>query len=63
MATALDFEAVAGALKQCRPHMENDDEIAYFMWNGCCHSVASALSGANPRFNLRTFLIACGVET
>jgi len=56
------FEVIAKALKDCKPS-EDTNKIAYEQWLRDCNKIGNAMCGLNLGLNLRSFFIACGIET
>lgn len=67
--TRKDYELIAAALRKSSPRfragiVDTARHAAHCaQWQCDANMLANALAGDNPRFDLRRFLIACGVET
>jgi hypothetical protein len=58
--TKKDFQLIASALRESFP--ERGSEHPTQQWERTVHTIASALSESNPRFDRARFLSACGLK-
>lgn len=64
MMTRKDFELIAAAIRDSRPHAYGapHERVETVQFDRTATEVAIALSETNPRFDRGRFLAACGVE-